>query len=88
MFADEDCKVSFEDILMFTSGVCNVPALGMQCFVDFQHTRGLGKEKSKYPLANTCTLRLTLPTVHLSYMSFESAMAFAVKNGQEGFAFA
>ena len=75
---------------MFSTGSHTVPPLGFEGLsLDFQHNPSVHqKALSTYPLANTCNLTLTLPTVHQAYHAFETAMVFGIKNAQEGFGFA
>lgn len=59
-----------EDILIFATGASEIPPLGFptEARLQFLHADDF-PFGIKYPLANTCTLTLSLP-VHLKYEEF------------------
>ena len=86
--SDDECTVTFPDILMFSTGMQSFPPLGFKCgpTLKFLHEEEL-YGRSKWPQANTCDCTLMLPTVHQVYEKFEDAMCFGIGNTR-GFGFA
>ncbi|CAG2190993.1 G2H3 [Mytilus edulis] len=61
---NEETDVTFETILMFTTGSKSVPPLG------FDPSPSVAFWKERFPKATTCTNTLVLPTLCTSYESF------------------
>ena len=77
--------VSLRDIMFFSTGCKDIPPLGLEMTVGFLHEPESNGLLSKYPKANTCSCKLSLPTVHTTYDDFKDAMTFALLN-TKGFA--
>ncbi len=86
--SDEECTITLENIMMFTTGLTTFPPLGFPVgpTVTFLHEED-GHGKSRFPKANTCACILMLPTTHQTYESFELAMCYGIGNAG-GFGFA
>ncbi|XP_071959901.1 G2/M phase-specific E3 ubiquitin-protein ligase-like [Antedon mediterranea] len=82
---DDECTTSFQDILMFATGLRTLPPMGFQPGKPEIHF--LHGDASKWPKANTCSSVLLLPVVHSSFAPFKEAMSFGIGNAQ-GFGFA
>ena len=74
-----DAEASLEDVLSFSSGADYIPPLGFPIMPTLQF---LHDSSSKYPQANTCSIILKLPIVHLSYDDFKANMDFGILNGK------
>ena len=80
---DEQSKITLEMILSFATGCPEVPPIGFTPdapLVAFLHEPESDGNLSKFPKANTCSLKLNLPVVHLKYVEFKTAMEFALQN--------
>lgn len=68
--------LQLKDILIFATGCDDEPPLGFDVppSIKFLHSDG------KYPEASTCSLELSLPTIHSTYHEFKSNMDFAMLN--------
>ena len=71
--------------MFFSTGCKGVSPLGLEMTVGFLHEPESNGLLSKYPKANTCSCKLSLPTVHTAYDDFKDAMTFALLN-TKGFA--
>ena len=65
--------VTFRD-MFFSTGWKDVPPLGLEMTVGFLHEPESNGLLSKYPKANTCSCKLSLPTVHTTYDDFKVLM--------------
>lgn len=74
-----DCDVSLEDLLIFTTGCSTVPPLGFKSTPSIEFLHGTDKI---FPEASTCGLVLKLPVKQLDYLDFKNSMTFGIKNGQ------
>ena len=72
--------VSFRDIMFFSTGCKDVPPLGLDMSLAFLHKPEGNGLLSKFPKANTCSCKLSLPTVHTTYDEFKDAITFALLN--------
>lgn len=79
-----DADVTLQDIIIFATGATHVPPLGFpqQPQILFIHDND-----SIFPRANTCSLELSIPTVHKNYDDFKRNMNFGIANAND-FAFA
>ena len=78
-----DSELSLAMILSFATGCSAVPPIGFSPVVPwiaFLHDPEADGNKSKFPKANTCALKLYLPTVHSTYNDFKNAITFAIRN--------
>jgi len=77
------------DVLFFSTGVREVPALGFRPppSVQFLHEPEGSGQLSRLPKANTCECIVQLPMTHKSYEAFAEAVAFGIRNAH-GFGFA
>ena len=75
-----DSELSLAMILSFATGCSAVPPTGFSPVVPwiaFPHDSEADGNKSKFPKANTCALKLYLPTVHSTYNDLKNAITFA-----------
>lgn len=79
MIDGEQQKISFEDILMFTTGADAVPPLGFQYPITIQFYEQEGKG-CRLPYASTCGLELGLPRGHEEVESFVVLMCNSLFN--------
>ena len=78
-----DSELSLAMILSFATGCSAVPPIGFSPVVPwiaFLHDPEADGKKSKFSKANTCALKLYLPTVHSTYNDFKNAITFAIRN--------
>ncbi|XP_052074869.1 uncharacterized protein LOC127712464 [Mytilus californianus] len=73
---DEETDVTFQTILMFTTGSKTIPPLG------FDPSPSVTFWKERFPKATTCTNTLVLPTLSTDYDSFVQNMKFGILNTQ------
>lgn len=74
-FPDGNSIISLKDILIFCTGCDNVRPLGFATTpsIDFI-------EDGKYPLANTCANKLSLPTRYNNFVDLKNNFEFAFAN--------
>ena len=72
--------VRFNDIMFFSTGRKEVPPLGLEMSLAFLHEPESNGLLSRYPKANTCACKLSIPVVHTTYDEFKDAITFAVLN--------
>lgn len=72
--------VSFRDIIFFSSGCKDIPPLGLEMSLAFLHKPENSGLFSRYPKANTCSCKLSLPTIHTAYDEFKNDVTFALLN--------
>ena len=71
----KEVPVSLEDILIFTTGACNVPPMGFEEQPSIQFK----KDEGDLPTASTCTNTLYIPTVHINdYEAFKYKFVVAL----------
>ena len=78
-----ESELTLEMVLSFATGCPCVPPIGFSPIVPaiaFLHDLEADGNKSKFPKANTCALKLYLPTVHSKYNDFKNAMAYGIMN--------
>jgi len=89
IFLDEQCGLTFEEILFFSTGVKQVPPLGFSPTpaIEFLHETEDDGQQSSFPKASTCSCCLQLPVVQSTYADFVTAVVFGITNSQ-GFGYA
>lgn len=79
---ENDCEITFSDILFFASGLKVVPCRKIDMELDFLHDPEANGQLSNFPKASTCSCILYLPVTHSVYVEFKTAFAFAVRNAK------
>lgn len=77
------CEITLEMVFAFATGCGEVPAVGFLPKVptlSFLHDPEPNGQKSKLPKANTCAIKLYLPTVHSKYDDFKNSIAYGISN--------
>lgn len=75
---NEEGTCTLEEILCFFTAVDVIPPAGfpIQPCIKFLHDNAC-----PYPMGNTCSLELHLPTVHEDYEKFKYNVTFGIRNG-------
>ncbi|PIK37558.1 G2/M phase-specific E3 ubiquitin-protein ligase [Apostichopus japonicus] len=77
---DKQSTISHRDILIFTTGLDTVPAIGFQSSpqLQFLHDAEFNEgQRSQFPKAHTCACILKLP-IHNSYELFKEKIGFGL----------
>ncbi len=77
---ENDSDLSYPEMLAFTTGSLQIPPGGFisNPTIEFLHSNN--NDERKFPIANTCSCILRLPTFHKEYSTFKESMEFAIKN--------
>ena len=67
--------VTLEDVLSFMSGSLRIPSDGFSPKPQLQFD-----SSAVFPTANTCLVRLVLPTTYKTYNEFRERIVFGMKN--------
>ena len=76
-------ELSLEMLLSFATGCPEVPPIGYTPdvpMIAFLHEPEADGNKSIFPKANTCGLKLFLPVVHVKYEEFKRAVECGIRN--------
>lgn len=78
-----ETELSLELIHGFATGCREIPTNGFTPHtpsISFLHSQEANGLKSQFQKANTCIVKLYLPTTHSIYAEFKSAMVFGIIN--------
>ena len=78
-----ESEITLEMVFTFATGCGEVPPVGFLPKVPmlaFLHDPESNGQKSKLPKANTCAIKLYLPTVHLKYDDFKNSIVYGISN--------
>ncbi len=78
-----ESEITLEMVFTFATGCGEVPPVGFLPKVPmlaFLHDPESNGQKSKLPKANTCAIKLYLPTVHSKYDDFKNSIVYGISN--------
>lgn len=73
-FSERNGSLSLEDILMFATGLREIPPAAIQ-----PKPRLLFQTTSRFPVADVCANTIKIPVLH-SYEDFQEAMDYGIQN--------
>ena len=79
---ENECEITFSEILFFASGLKFVPCRGICLELEFLHDSEANGQQSNFPKSNTCSCVLYLPVTHSKYVDFKEAFMFAIRNAK------